>query len=383
MKTNILIISSGYPSKDQPYSAFIALLAEEMARQGLAVSIIARQSITWHLLNHAPFEPRYSSKEINGNTIHIYRPYALTDEGRLSHIARIWNRWVVSRTAKRIPRPDVVYAHFWLNAVHIIDYIRSKNIPFIVATGEDNIPIHLITNQNKNWLQEHVQQVVCVSTKNKEESISLGLAKEEKCSVIPNAYNPKDFYHEDGTLMRKQLKINKDDFVVSFCGRWNERKGVFRLDEVLKRLNNPHIKAIYIGSPMDNCKDEPDYERIAFKGQLPHKEIVHYLNAADVFILPSLAEGCPNSVIEAMGCGLPIISSDLPFNYDILNIQNSILINPNNIDDIAKAIDKLYNNSYLRSKLANGALETAESLRIETRVKRIILLMVATCNIKY
>ena len=171
------------------------------------------------------------------------------------------------------------------------------------------------------------------------------------------------------------MGLKNDDFVVAFCGRFNERKGVFRLDAALKQLNNPQIKAIYIGSPMDNNTVVPDYTGIAFMGPLPHNEIVHYLNAADVFVLPSIAEGCPNSVIEAMACGLPVISSDLPFNEDILNSNSSILIEPKNIDAIADAIQLLFLDTTMRQQLAKESLSKAESLRIENRTKKILSIM--------
>ncbi len=374
--TDILIIADGYPSPGLPYSAFIANIAQEMTRQGMAVSVIAPQSLTKHWLRHVPLAPRHFTEEIAGRIIHIYRPYSLTaGDGKLGCITRWYNRLVTTLVARRLTTPDMVYAHFWLNAAMAIPFVNRTHLPFIVATGEDIIPIGQIKDKERAWLKEHVQHVVCVSTKNKQESIACGLAKDENCVVLPNAYNPKEFYHEDGCAMREQLGIAKDDFVVAFCGRFNDRKGVFRVDEALKRLNNPHIKAIYIGSPMDNCKEEPNYERTAFKGQLPHHEIVHYLNAADIFVLPSMAEGCPNSMIEAMACGLPIISSDLPFNYDILDQNNSILIDPSDVRAILQAITRLKEDKELRNSMAQGALQKAQTLCIEQRVKRILEIM--------
>lgn len=373
---HILIIADGYPSPGLPYSAFIANIAQEMTRQGMTVSVIAPQSLTKHWLRHVPLAPRHFMEEIEGRTIHIYRPYSITTgDGKLGFITRWCNRIVTTWTAHRLKTPDLVYAHFWLNAATVIPFVSRTHLPFIVATGEDIIPIGQIKDKEKTWLKEHVQHVVCVSTKNKQESIAYGLAKDEKCVVLPNAYNPQEFYHEDGCAMREQLGIAKDDFVVAFCGRFNDRKGVFRVDEALKRLNNPHIKAIYIGSPMDNCKEEPNYEHTAFKGQLPHHEIVHYLNAADVFVLPSMAEGCPNSVIEAMACGLPVISSDLPFNYDVLDDTNSILVNPADVDAIANAIERLKEDKQLYSRLQRGVINKASSLRIDERVKQILQLI--------
>lgn len=370
--TNLLIISDGYPSAGLPYSAFIATLAQEMTRQEIRVQVIAPQSLTKHWFRHVPLAPRHFTQEIDGKTIDIYRPYSFTaGDGWLGFITSWCNQLVTTCVAKRIQTPDVVYAHFWLNAVSAIPFVRAKKLPLVVATGEDVIPSEQICRKDKEWLKANVKAIICVSTKNKQESVKSGLADEQRCVVIPNAYDPRDFYAEDVTEMRHQLGIKETDFVVAFCGRFNERKGVFRLDAALKRLNDAHIKAIYIGSPMDNCKDEPDYNGIVFKGQLPHNEIAHYLNAADVFVLPSLAEGCPNSVIEAMACGLPIISSDLSFNDDILDEKNSLRVNPADIEDISKAICCLKNDRTLCLQLAEGAFNKAQTLRIEERVKRI------------
>lgn len=370
---NILIIADGYPSPGLPYSAFIANIAREMTRQGMTVSVIAPQSLTKHWWRHVPLAPRHFTEDINGKNIHIYRPYSITaGDGRFGWITRWCNQFVTTRIAKRLKTQDAVYAHFWLNAAMAKPYVQRKHLPLIVATGEDIIPIRQIGDQEKTWLRENVKNVICVSTKNKQESIAYGLATDQKCIVLPNAYDPEEFYKEEGFALRRQLSIRKEDFVVAFCGRFNDRKGVFRVDAALKQLNDPYIKAIYIGSPMDNCKDEPDYEHIAFKGQLPHGEIVHYLNAADIFVLPSMAEGCPNSVIEAMACGLPIISSDLPFNYDILDDNNSILVDPTDITAIATAIKCLKNNIGLRLQLAMRAFDKANTMRIKERTQRII-----------
>lgn len=91
-----------------------------------------------------------------------------------------------------------------------------------------------------------------------------------------------------------------------------------------------------------------------------------------MFCLPTLNEGCSNAIVEAIACGLPIISSNLPFNDDILDSSNALLVNPESVDDIASAIKQLMDNSDLRQKLAEGSKEKAKSLRIEFRAKKII-----------
>src|SRR5690606_33177489 len=126
--------------------------------------------------------------------------------------------------------------------------------------------------------------------------------------------------------------------------------------------------SIYIGSG----ELQPFGNDILFSGRLPHEEIVEYLNAADVFVLPTLAEGCSNAIIEAMACGLPIISSNLPFNDEILDESNSIRIDSNNVEEIANAINYLKENPTKRIKMSTSSLEKARELNINNRAKKII-----------
>ncbi len=98
-----------------------------------------------------------------------------------------------------------------------------------------------------------------------------------------------------------------------------------------------------------------------FCGEVNHSDIVYYLNASDVFVLPTKAEGCSNAIVEALACHLPIVSSDMPFNYDILkNDYNSILINPNSSKEIQNAIMELKNNHARRNKMADNAGVTVQ-----------------------
>src|SRR5690606_11111163 len=94
-------------------------------------------------------------------------------------------------------------------------------------------------------------------------------------------------------VIRSFLKIDNDDFVISFTGDFIKRKGIDVLLKAVKELDK--VKLILIGS------DEVDVpiEKIAFKGRLPHLEIPKHLNASDVFIFPTKADGSSNAIVEA------------------------------------------------------------------------------------
>ena len=81
---------------------------------------------------------------------------------------------------------------------------------------------------------------------------------------------------------------------------------------------------------------------------------------------------CCNAILEAMACGLPIISSNLSFNDDILNEDYSIRVNPDSIEEIANAIQILYENPVKRLEMGKRALEASEKFRIENRARVII-----------
>lgn len=371
---NILISASGYPSEHVPYAAFVQNIAEEMVRQGNRVTVIAPQSLTKSLFRHIPILPKVEVYQIDNSEITIIRPRVITfGDGILACITNFFNRIGVYKAAKELPSPDIVYAHFWSSADNILNYVVKQKIPLYVATGEDVIDFDKkLGNKRLEQIKNYTSGVICVSTKNMNESINHGLTNIAKCGIFPNAVNPNKFYLIDKEEARRQLGCSASDFIVAYCGRFNHRKGSTRTSDAIKYLNDDHIKSFFIGGLADNYKIEPDCPGIIYKGKLSHDKIALYLNAADVFVLPSLAEGCPNSVVEAMACGLPIISSELSFNYDILNDTNSLLVDPLSVEEISNAILKLKKDKVLRCKLREGAIKTAKELTIEKRVSKIL-----------
>ena len=89
-------------------------------------------------------------------------------------------------------------------------------------------------------------------------------------------------------------------------------------------------------------------------------------------MLPTLQEGSCNAIVEAMACGLPIISSDGAFNDDLLTDEMSIRVNPKSVEEIHQAIITLRDDPVRRKQMADAALERSKQFDVDDRAERIL-----------
>lgn len=369
---NIVVISYNYPDAKQAVFTFVKTLVDQWGKLGHNITVISPFSIskTRSLCRFEELEMPPSIKVVRPKIISLSN-YKF---GKLSLTQLIHKRAIERELNKLDTVPDVIYCHFWVQSIYAHGYATRHNIPIVVASGESTVPRFLSLEPFRSMCNA-VSKVVCVSSKNMNESIELKLTSQDKCEVFPNAIDNNLFKVSEQNELKKSLSIEEEDIVLAFVGWFIERKGSRRVSEAIKRVNDPHIKVIFIGSG----PDEPDCPGIIFKDSLPHDKIPDYLNCADAFILPTLKEGCCNAIIEAMACGLPIISSDRDFNWDILNCENSIMVDPTNIDEIADAIEKIKDKD-IRSRMSLEALRVASDLKIEVRASKILSLLENVTN---
>ncbi len=375
MIKNMCVISRGYPTADQPDFPFVDQLLCAMSQLGVHCTVISPQSVSKNILRSRKKRPTHWCREYEGNIIDIYQPYFISFS--TLHIGKwFFSEMLFEHAVKKCfkclnKKFDAIYGHFWTYGLIASKIGKKYNIPTFTACGESKIPYDaLITNLK---YKDFVNGIICVSTKSQTESVELGLCKIEDTIVCPNSIDPKVFYHIEKKKCREELGMPHDGFIVAFVGSFSNRKGSKRLSAALDRMDD--VFSVFIGKG----DEKPDCERRLFTGSLPHDQIVKYLCASDVFVLPTLNEGCCNAIVEAMACGLPIVSSNLPFNDDILNEEFSIRIDPNSVDEIEEAINKIKDDAELQKKMSYAALKKAESFTIENRAKRILSYMEARC----
>lgn len=371
----IVFVTNRYPTRDNPDQAFVQPVVHGIADSGIACTVISPQSITHQIKYGERRRPKeWYDETKNGNRVRILQPSYLSFARKKigGTTATSWFRRRALRRAMRDVReaPDAIYAHFWHCGVESA-YAVGNSIPVIVASGEQTIEVDDLCGASyRKKSLEGIRGLIAVSMKNLRESAEYGLLKyEPKTTVLVNAIDPTMFFVMDRARARKQLGYAQEDTIAIFVGSFEERKGAERVLEAAKRI--PGLKLLFLGMG----KQKPQSDQVLFAGAVPHEELVTYLNAADFFVLPTLAEGCCNAIIEAMACGLPVISSDRAFNDDVMTEENSIRIEPTDIDDIAQAMERLYRDAELRQRLSQGALATAAGLKIEDRVRNIIRFM--------
>lgn len=380
---HILVCSDQYPTVEDPVFPFVEQLVNAFAKKGIHVSVIAPQSLTKHFLRNVPLHPIYRKIQKDGAAIvDVYQPYKITLGNSFPAINRLLACFPIWKAFRRIKeRPQICYGHFWHCAIDLYPFAKQKNIPLFVSSGEANIEKEAkVTKDSIKDFLGYYSGVFFVSSKNKRESESLGFLTNQRNVVVPNAIDASIFYLKNKKDLREKYHISQDLFIVVFVGGFINRKGPNRVAAALRKIANSNIKAFFIGREHDGIKFEFDYEGTILKGSVEHEEIADYLNMADVFVLPTLAEGCCNAIIEAMACGLPIISSNLPFNDDILDENCSIRVNPESVDEIANAVNKLYNESALREKMSFAALKKASGMTIDRRANVILSFIESCCG---
>lgn len=372
---HIVFITSHYPTKDNPDQAFVQPIARGIVDAGVSCTVICPQSITRWIRYGEKRRPYEWFDETNqGKPVRILQPAFFSFSEKIVAGVSLTNLFyglAIRRAYQKQPqKTDAIYAHFWNSGI-AASFATHGAVPIITASGEQKIALD--KDCGPRFWKKHlpgIRGMIAVSTKNRDESRDCGLFQyNPKTTVLLNATDPALFYPMDRMEARKKLGLPLEDTIAVFVGSFEERKGPKRVLEAAKQV--PGLKLIFAGIG----QDKPQSQQVLFAGAIPHEELVTYLNAADFFVLPTLAEGCCNAIIEAMACGLPVISSNRPFNDDVMTQENSIKIEPTDIDDIAQAMDKLYKDTALRQKLARGALETAAGLRIENRVRNILNFM--------
>lgn len=371
-------VAGNYPTKDRQVHVFLENVVVRLVDRGERCNVVAPQSLYAYFFKKKIRRPLVDERTTsNGNKYMVYSPrYFIFPKIKIGKLSlHNWSRALfykalVKTYKKNKFKPDVVYSHFIQAGIAGVRLAHKYKIPSFIANGEADTIDSLKLNSPKSVKQtlENVTGIISVSTKNKNEIKQLSnndKAVMDKVTIIVNAVDNKRFFKQDKVRMREKLGWDKDKFIVAFTGTFIERKGVLRLAHALDRFDDVYSVFMGVGPQKPECKN------ILHCGRVNNAQLGDYLNASDVFVLPTQAEGCCNAIVEAVACGLPVVSSDREFNYDVLDESCSILIDPDDENAIYNAVDKLKTDVEYRTKLAKGSEVKADKLSLDFRVDKI------------
>jgi glycosyltransferase involved in cell wall biosynthesis len=231
-------------------------------------------------------------------------------------------------TARRLRREfafDVIDAHFaHPDGVAASLIAASLGCPYTV-TLRGNETMHAEHPLRRYWIRKALTgaaRVITVSERLRQFAISLGV-RPERTKTIPNGIETSVFFERDRIACRKRFEMPPDRKIILSVGYLIERKGHHRAVRSLKVLLDQ-------GCPCElwivgGKGREGDYEQeirrlvkdlniegyVRFQGPVPSKELPDYMSAADVLCLATTREGWPNVVHEALGCGTPVVVTDV------------------------------------------------------------------------
>jgi glycosyltransferase involved in cell wall biosynthesis len=203
------------------------------------------------------------------------------------------------------------------------------------------------------WVYSHVDHAFYVGANNKAYFQKYGL-KEHQLSFAPHAIDNDRFAIdriEDVTALKQSLNINKEDTVILFAGKLEEKKHPLLLLEAFVRLNKPKVHLLFVGNgileqPLKTAASgNASVHFIDFKNQ-QYMPVVY--QACDLFCLPSKGPGetWGLAVNEAMACGKAILVSDkVGCAVDLVKPnKNGDIFKSENADDLLRTLKKLTEN---------------------------------------
>ncbi len=222
-------------------------------------------------------------------------------------------------------------------------------------------------------------KVICLHDDDRTIAIEKLGCRDGDVLVIPNGVDV-DFYSPTSQDERERAKLSlgmpAGSFLCGMVGRlWPQKNPFHFLNAALDLLaRNVDAYFLFVGDgeqrePLETlAKQRGASDRVIFLGW--RDDVAFIQKCLDVFVLPSLWEGMPLAIIEAMASGTPCVVSDIQGNRHLIqNEVTGLLVSTDDSSQLADAIYRLYSDPVLRLRLASAACEWAQSrANIEVRI---------------
>lgn len=372
---HILFITGNYPTPARPTSGtFVKQFVTAIAREVNRCSVI--HPVSFFDRRFGPYPLEFDIEQAgNHKFIEVHRPRYSSFSSKnlgLTHTGR-WTQKAFNAASLRVAQaletpPDLVYGHFLYHAGRAATLVgQAFGIPSVIRVGEGSFWT-LKPFGFKRAMEDIAPTTAFLAngTHIKRALISQLKIPPENIRVQTNGVDLTRFHPGDKIAARTQLGLSLDSFLIVFIGTFDELKGGDELILAVQGMDDIALAMIGQG-------DRKFFSNgLIHQGKIPHDKIPTWLNASDLFVLPTREEGSCNAVIEAIACGVPVITSNGDYMDDIVDDQVAIRVDPTDVQSIRRAIDVIKNDPLRRRRMIKAAIEKREYYDIGRHARQIV-----------
>lgn len=284
------------------------------------------------------------------------------------------------------PEPyGLIHAHFFMSALVAADVKKILNIPFVItfhALGKvrrqcqgdsDQFPVERFAIEER--VIQEADQLVALCPQDRADLIHLYNADPDRITIIPNGFNPDEFYAVDQAVARTLLGLDPNEFIILQLGRIVPRKGIDTVIQAISCLQKKHgvkTRLLIVGGESDLpdpavtpeigrlqalAESDKIVDQVTFVGRRDRNLLRYYYSAADVFVTTPWYEPFGITPLEAMACGTPVVGSRVGgIQHTVIDGQTGLLVPPKDPDVLAEKLNVLIQHPRLSQSIQARAL---------------------------
>jgi len=320
-------------------------------------------------------------KHLEGLGKQGYRIHPLKIARKISPLSNLKSLWRLYRLMRR-ERFDIVHVH--TPVASVLGRIAAKlaRVPVIIYTAHGFYFHELMAPWKRRliiWIESLLgkcctDMLFTVSAEDQEMAIKEGIAHEDRAIWIGNGVDIEAFKVEPNPKLRAELGLSPDDKVIGFIGRLVREKGVEELFEAMGQVIKeiPETKLLVVGETLESDRDQRMTQRlqelmqrnnlgeaITFAGF--REDIPELLAIMNLFVLPSHREGMPQTILEAMAAGKPVVATNIRgCREEVVDGVTGLLVPIGDSAALAEAILKILSDEDLARRMGDNGQKRAE-----------------------